>query len=163
MEKDKTLLFVILGALGVFLIAIIIGFIFLGKSIKGISKPASSQYSPPTAEMGPIYDLGDITVNLGDNTHFLKTTITLELITDEEKKKDPKAGEELKKDVEQKVPKLKDKIISVLSQLKIEQLTQPNSQDKIKARLLEEIRRLAGKNKIRQVYFTAFVYEWNVD
>jgi len=109
--------------MGVFLIVIIVGFIFLGKfvgksvkeSIKeGISKPVSSQYSPPTAEMGPIYDLGDITVNLGDNTHFLKTTITLELIADEEKKKDPKASEELKKDIEQKAPKLKDKIISVL-------------------------------------------------
>jgi len=41
----------------------------------------------------------------------------------------------------------------------MEQLTQPNSQDKIKARLLEEIQRLAGRNKIRQLYFTAFVYE----
>lgn len=159
MEKDKTLMYVILGAMGVFLIAIIVGFVFIGKAIKGVSKPDKNSFQMGTAEMGPTFELGDITVNLGSGENFLKTTIVLELYKNPEKKDDVKANDELKKDIEQKAPKLKDKVISILSQQTIGQLKESSAQEKIKSRLLEEVQRIAGKNRVRQLYFTNFIYE----
>lgn len=159
MEKDKTLIYVILGAVGVLFLSVILGFLFIGKAIKGVSKPDKNNFQMGTSEMGPTYELGDITVNLGNSENFLKTTIVLELYTDPEKKNDPKASDELKKDIEQKVPKLKDKIISILSHQTIDRLKDENSLNTIKKLLLEEVQRLAGKNRVRQIYFTNFIYE----
>ena len=126
------------------------------------SPPKQQQQQQPTQQqikkhkvnsltkMGPIYPLDPFTVNLVSSNadRYLKCKIDFEL--------DSPA---LQKEVDKKLPAIRDMIISILSSKSIEEIQTAQGKQKLKDEIKRKINSFLTTGEIRNVYFTEFVIQ----
>ncbi len=116
----------------------------------GADKALEAMEERKKNEMGPLMDFQGVIVNIAETKgqRYLKTSISLEITNEKEYK-------ELKKIA----VKIQDRIITILSSLTLEELETNHKEGKLKVVLADEINRLAGKESVKNVYFTEFVMQ----
>ena len=127
-----------------------------------LSSPKKDQQQQPTKQelqkhkvkeltkMGPIYPLDPFTVNLVSSNadRYLKCKINFEL--------DSPA---LQKEVDQKLPAIRDMIISILSSKSVEEIQTAKGKQKLKDEIKRKVNSILTTGEIRNVYFTEFVIQ----
>jgi len=101
-------------------------------------------------KMGPIYPLDPFTVNLVSSNadRYLKCKIDFEL--------DSPA---LQKEINQKLPAIRDMIISILSSKSVEEIQTAQGKQKLKDEIKRKVNSILTTGEIRNVYFTEFVIQ----
>ena len=126
------------------------------------SNPKKNQQQQPTQQqikkhkvtsltkMGPIYPLDPFTVNLvsANADRYLKCKIDFEL--------DSPA---LQKEINKKLPAIRDMIISILSSKSVEEIQTAQGKQKLKDEIKRKINSFLTTGEIRNVYFTEFVIQ----
>lgn len=135
-------IFLIAGIVVILLLNLLVaGKVFLG----GKGKPAKPE-KHVEEEVGATLPLEEFLVNVdGSNDHYLKTTIALGL------KKNV-----TEKSMEEKIPLIRDAILSVLSTKSLEELSTERGRSRLKQEIKEHVNKELGSKMIVKVYFTAF-------
>lgn len=135
-------LLIIVGVVAILLLNLLVaGKVFLG----GKGKP-SKPGKHVEEEVGATLPLEEFLVNVaGRNDHYLKTTIALGL---------KKSVTE--KSMEEKIPPIRDVILSVLSSKSLEELSTERGRSGLKQEIKERLNKELGGETIVKVYFTAF-------
>ncbi len=96
-----------------------------------------------------IYPMEDLIINPAHTSgkRLLLLSVGLEV----------KGGEEEKKKLEEKDVIVRDMIISTLSQKSLHVLSNPLEKDSLKIELLEQVKKLIPKTKVKKVYFSKYV------
>ncbi|NLN16003.1 MAG: hypothetical protein GX182_01630 [Firmicutes bacterium] len=155
MESGRSLrLIIIFVALTILAAAVILytGFALFGKHQQ--SEVVAGQ--PPVKErtsIGPTFDAGTFTVNLlpGQGrvtSRYLRTQLVFEVSS-------PKAIQEL----EQRTPQVKDKIISILRSKTVEEMMDPQGDNRLREEIKEGINQLLHQGEIVEVYFIDLVIQ----
>ena len=114
--------------------------VFLGGS------KANAKETKKAVEVGLSMPLDEFLVNLsGSSDHYLKTTIALGLkkgLTEEQ--------------VKEKVPAIRDAVLSVLQVKTSKQLGSAKDRDSLKEEIKEHVNKEIGEESVVKVYFTAF-------
>ncbi len=102
------------------------------------------------ANIGPIYDMDDFTVNLlnENGKRYLRTKLNLEL-----------DSEDLLSEVERKVPVIRDYVIQVLSSKRVEEITTRDGKERVKDELVKVLNTLLIDGQVKNVYFITFVIQ----
>ena len=145
------------GGLGKFLIILFLVIIIVaGGTYYVVTKfVIKSGPATPTPEikLGPTIDLEAFVVNLRDvdRKRYLKVTMELEL------ENNKKISKKLKKEVEAKLPALRDAIITLLSNKKSADITTTEGKYKLKKDILSILNSKLVTGKVVNIYFTEFV------
>ncbi len=101
-------------------------------------------------EIGPIYPLDQFIVNLVSSNadRYLKCKIDLEL--------DAPA---LQKELDKKLPAVRDAIIQILSSKTVEEIQTARGKEKLKEEIKRKLNEILSTGQIRNVYFTEFVIQ----
>jgi len=102
------------------------------------------------ASIGPIYPLDPFTVNLlsANADRYLKCKIDLEL-----------DSPDLQKEIDKKLPAIRDMIIQILSSKTVEEIQTAKGKEKLKEEIKRKINSILTTGQIRNVYFTQFVIQ----
>jgi len=102
------------------------------------------------ADIGPIYPLDPFTVNLvsANADRYLKCKIDLEL-----------DSPDLQKEIDKKLPAIRDMIIQILSSKTVEEIQTAKGKEKLKEEIKRKINSILTTGQIRNVYFTQFVIQ----
>jgi len=102
------------------------------------------------AEIGPIYPLDPFTVNLVSSNadRYLKCKIDLEL-----------DSQNLQKEIDKKLPAIRDLIIQILSSKSVEEIQTAKGKQKLKEEIKRKINEILTTGEIKNVYFTEFVIQ----
>ena len=102
------------------------------------------------ADIGPIYSLDPFTVNLvsANADRYLKCKIDLEL-----------DSPDLQKEIDKKLPAIRDMIIQILSSKTVEEIQTAKGKEKLKEEIKRKINSILTTGQIRNVYFTQFVIQ----
>ena len=104
------------------------------------------------AEMGQIYPIPTLNVNLADPTGITYLAITLAL------EFDPK-NSDLYKEVETKMPRITDMIITILSSKAYEEISTSQGKVNLKNEFLRRINAMLAKGRLYNVYITGFTVQ----
>ncbi|WP_457560161.1 flagellar basal body-associated protein FliL [Caminibacter sp.] len=101
-------------------------------------------------EIGPIYPLDQFIVNLVSNNadRYLKCKIDLEL-----------DSPDLQKEIDKKLPAIRDAIIQILSSKTVEEIQTAKGKEKLKEEIKRKLNEMLTTGEIRHVYFTEFVIQ----
>ncbi len=112
-------------------------------------KKAKEVEKKPT-EIGVMFDLGTFIVNLADPgvEMYAKVSITLEL-----------SDQEVTKEVEKRLPIVKDAVIDILSSKTYSDIRTPEGREKLRFELIKRINTILVKGGVRNLYFTEFVVQ----
>ena len=104
------------------------------------------------AEMGQIYPIPAMNVNLADPTGitYLSVSLALEF--------DPKNAD-LNAEIEAKMPRIEDMIITVLSSKAYEEISTSQGKINLKNEFLRRINSMLAKGRLYNVYITSFVVQ----
>lgn|GEM_PF-106741 len=118
------------------------------KSVKA-GETVTGKENPPGA-IGPTHSLNPFVVNLADpgGKRFLRVTMSLEL-------RDQTTAEQ----VEKQLPRIKDKILTILSAKKFQDISTVKGKTDLRAEIAATIDALFSKGAVTNVYFTEFVIE----
>ena len=121
-----------------------------GEADAGDSEEEGGEGDKEPAALGHMVTLEPFVVNLSDVTeiHYLRIQIAVEL-------KDEAAGKEFEN---KKVP-VRDRVITYLSGLTMDDLRTPSDKDVVRQRLLEQIRDTSGNKGVRHIYFGEFMVQ----
>lgn len=108
--------------------------------------------SVSNAEMGQIYPIPTLTVNLADPTGITYLAITLAL------EFDPK-NSDLFAEVEAKMPRINDMIITTLSSKAYEEISTSQGKVNLKNEFLRRINAMLAKGRLYNVYITSFTVQ----
>ena len=108
--------------------------------------------SVSNAEMGQIYPIPTLNVNLADPTGITYLAITLAL------EFDPKNAD-LYAEVEAKMPRINDMIITVLSSKAYEEISTSQGKINLKNEFLRRINSMLAKGRLYNVYITGFTVQ----
>jgi len=102
------------------------------------------------ANIGPIYPLDPFTVNLisSNADRYLKCKIDLEL-----------DSPDLQKEIDKKLPAIRDMIIQILSSKTVEEIQTAKGKEKLKEEIKNKINSILTTGEIKNVYFTQFVIQ----
>ena len=102
------------------------------------------------SEIGPIYPLDPFVVNLvsPNADRYLKCKIDLEL-----------DSPDLQKEVDKKLPAIRDLIIQILSSKSVEEIQTAKGKEKLKEEIKRKINEILTTGEIKNVYFTEFVIQ----
>jgi flagellar FliL protein len=154
---SKKKLFIIIGA-GVLVLLIGLGvgaFFFLKKEPPppeekdpGIEVPVPDIQKK--SEIGPMVNIDEFIVNIisADVSHYVKASLTVELTT-----------EEVKGEVEQRMPQVRDAILLLIGNKTFEELQDLQGKRQLKAELTSKINSFLQTGKVKAVYFTNFVVQ----
>ena len=119
---------------------------------KFIIKPIPATPTPSTT-IGPIIDLESFVVNLSDTDRkrYLKVTMQLEL------EDDKKVSKKLTKEIEDKLPVVRDAIITLLSSKKSSDISTPQGKLELKKEIINKLNSKLSSGKIVNIYLTEFV------
>ncbi len=100
-------------------------------------------------KIGPTFTLGDFVVNLGGGSgyQYIKASIVVEI-----------SNSDLLKELEKRNPQIRDKIISILREQKLENIEEPGA-DNIKNQIKAELNRILNNGDITRVWFTQLVVQ----
>jgi len=106
--------------------------------------------SSDLTQMGPIYPLDQFIVNLVSNNseRYLKCKISLEL-----------DAPDLQKELDKKLPAVRDMIIQILSSKTVEEIQTARGKEKLKEEIRRKLNAMLTTGEIRHVYFTEFVIQ----
>lgn len=104
------------------------------------------------AEIGQIYPIPTLTVNLADPTGITYLAITLAL------EFDPK-NSDLFAEVEAKMPRINDMIITTLSSKAYEEISTSQGKVNLKNEFLRRINAMLAKGRLYNVYITSFTVQ----
>jgi len=101
-------------------------------------------------EIGPIYPLDQFIVNLvsANADRYLKCKIDLEL-----------DSPDLQKEIDKKLPAIRDLIIRILSSKTVEEIQTAKGKEKLKEEIKRKINSILANGEIKHVYFTEFVIQ----
>jgi len=101
-------------------------------------------------QMGPIYPLDQFIVNLISNNseRYLKCKISLEL-----------DAPDLQKELDKKLPAVRDMIIQILSSKTVEEIQTARGKEKLKEEIRRKLNAILTTGEIKHVYFTEFVIQ----
>ena len=108
--------------------------------------------SVSNAEMGQIYPIPTLNVNLADPTGITYLAITLAL------EFDPKNAD-LYAEVEAKMPRINDMIMTVLSSKAYEEISTSQGKINLKNEFLRRINSMLAKGRLYNVYITGFTVQ----
>ena len=102
-------------------------------------------------QIGTLYPLDTFTVNLKSDSgrRYLKVTLSLELNDDEE----------LSKELDAKIPVLRDRIIRILSSKTLEEVSSRKGKQKLSNQIMDTLNDMLTKGRIKGIYFTEFVIQ----
>lgn len=105
-----------------------------------------------SADAGVMYDFPAFVVNLADpaGSRYLRVSLSAEI---------PPKNVKLQTEIEQKLPKIKDAIITVLSSKTFEEITTPQGKISLKQELLRRINSNLVSGRLMDVYITEFVVQ----
>ncbi len=138
--KNKTLI-IILAVLLVIIISVaaFMFFYFFSKNQSDNGK---------LEKVGPIFETEEFTVNLGQSTsRFIKVDFALEF-----------TNTKVMKELEEKLPLIKDAVIFVLSQQSVEALGTVEGKEELKKQLIENINVFLEKGEVKRIYFNNFIF-----
>jgi flagellar FliL protein len=112
-------------------------------------KGGEGEKGGPPGKLGTIVDLDPFIVNLADQEpRYLKLTIKLEV-----------EGPELKAEILQRVPQVRDSLLVLLSSKESVTLKPATGKLQLRDEILQRINSLLASGKARNVYFTEFVVQ----
>ncbi len=168
-KKSSKLKFIIIGLIAILLLVVILAVVYmLVLAPKGeTDEQAAAQQVPAApapamgggmdmgvsnAEMGQIYPIPTLNVNLADPTGITYLAITLAL------EFDPK-NSDLYKEVETKMPRITDMIITILSSKAYEEISTSQGKVNLKNEFLRRINAMLAKGRLYNVYITGFTVQ----
>ena len=105
--------------------------------------------SPPATSLGATLEMPPFIVNLaGEEGRYLKTTLVLQL-----------SSEELSKEITQRTPQIKDAIITVLSSKTPDDILTIQGKYDLKVELMKRVNTLVASGVVREIYFVEFVVQ----
>ncbi len=145
------------GGMGKFLIILVAVVVIVAAGTyfvvtKFIIKPPPGTPTP-SVTIGPTFDLEPFVVNLADEDRkrYLKVVMQLEL------ENDKKVSKKLEKEIQDKLPVIRDAIITLLSSKKSSDITTPQGKLNLKKEIINTLNSKLVSGKIVNVYFTEFV------
>ena len=162
--KSKTGMIIIIIVAVVVLLAVGVGaFLYMTGSgdediLGGSGEGKVDEHEAP----GTMYPLERFTVNLAppDNKHYLAVSITLEISGGHEEEGGGGGhgggGGEPKLDNE---PKIRDKIITVLTSKRMSELQLPDGKSQVKAEIQKTVEAVLQDQEVKGVYFTEFTIQ----
>lgn len=155
-KKRSPKLFIIIGVAVVLLLGGAGGayyFLFMGKSGKSAGHEAATEKShgeKGEAGAGASKNLEPFIVNLTDaqGTRYLKAVMQLEL-----------GSPELSAELDEKMPMIRDDIISLLSSKSFEDISTEPGKRELKKAIIERINRNLERGQVTRVFFTEFVVQ----
>ena len=180
-KKSSKLKFIIIGLIILLLVVILVVVYMLVLAPKGETADQTAQQNPAVqaapapapavqpatpapamvggmdmgvsnAEMGQIYPIPTLTVNLADPTGITYLAITLAL------EFDPKNAD-LYAEVEAKMPRINDMIITTLSSKAYEEISTSQGKINLKNEFLRRINAMLAKGRLYNVYITSFTVQ----
>ncbi len=115
-----------------------------------VQKKEEKQPPKPKVEVGPMVTMEPIIVNLADPSgrRYVKVTMTFELDSDA-----------VKKEFEERLPQIKDLLITLLRSKTSAELNDPGGIFRLKEEIVSRINTLLVTGKVKRVYFTDFVIQ----
>ncbi len=103
-----------------------------------------------TPPVGVSYPLDTFIVNLADKggNRYLRVTLALEL-----------ADEALQKKMDQRLPQVRDALLTILPSKSIEEIITAEGKDLLREEILERLNSFLGEGKVSNLYFTEFVIQ----
>ncbi len=123
---------------------------FLGRSGGGQKEaaPAASE-AKAAVQFGPAVQIGSFTVNLaGEGERYLKTGVAVEV-----------SGPDAQTELTNRDPQVKDIVIAVLSAKTMAGVASQEGKEAVKREIRDRINRLLSKGRVRNVFFTEFVFQ----
>ena len=113
-------------------------------------KEEEKQPPKPKVEVGPMVTMEPVIVNLADPSgrRYVKVTMTFELDSDA-----------VKKEFEERLPQIKDLLITLLRSKTSAELNDPGGIFRLKEEIVSRINTLLVTGKVKRVYFTDFVIQ----
>ncbi len=155
-KGSKTVLIIIIAGFVLFMAMAGAGFYILWQKMPG--SPANSvtasksvtEKEQPANGLGPIYSITPFVINLAGSggKRFLRVKMDLEL-------KDQAIFEQ----VHAQFPRVKDKILTILSAKKFEDINTVEGKNKLRAEVAAAVDALLSKGAVTNVYLTDFVVE----
>lgn len=154
LKKTRSVWFLILVLLLVFLVVGIASFYLMGGSIFGLggdnaSKNSKNEFSE-AGSLGPLMEMDAFVVNIadGNRTRFLKVGITLEM-TDYESKDE----------IDHRMPQIRDTIITQASSKEYREVRDMQGKKQLRLEIQREINSILARGEVEQVFFTEFVIQ----
>jgi flagellar FliL protein len=153
---SKTLI-IIIAAFLLFVMALMGGgFFILWTKMAALSAPAPATEEEvaaeeeETEEIGPLYSLGTLIVNLADEggKRYLRVSIELEL-----------ESAEMTEEVEKRLPQVRDSILMILPTKTFNDINTTPGKIAVRDELLAAMNGIVTTGKIKNLYFTEFVVQ----
>ncbi|KJS87510.1 MAG: hypothetical protein JM58_04005 [Peptococcaceae bacterium BICA1-8] len=143
--KKKFSVKYIISAVIILVLSFAITFV-VGKALFNAPDASADQ----VMEIGPLYNSPEFTVNIANSggRRFLMTQFSLEV----ENKK-------VLKELNNKLPVFKDKVIIVLSDQTVEDLDSLEGKEEVKKQLMDNINIILTEGKVKNIFFNKFVYQ----
>lgn len=113
---------------------------------QGVPIPNLSQQS----QIGPMVNIEEFIVNIisGDAAHYVKASLTFEL-----------TNEQVKIEVEQRMPQMRDAILLLISNKTYEELQDLQGKKQLKAELTSKVNSFLQTGQVVSIFFTNFVVQ----
>lgn len=152
-KKSKKLLIIIIISAIVLAGAGAGGFLFLKKGTDGKEKQETAKKDdvvelPKEKEKAILIPLDPFILNLSEPGRFVKLTIHLEV-----------KNEKIQQYVNDRMPKIRDSIITLVSSKSADILSTPEGKFQLKDELLLRVNQAVEKDLIKNIYFTEFVIQ----
>lgn len=152
-EKGNLKLIVIIAAVCVVVaVGAFVGFKMLGSKggESGAEYGQTAEHGEGPVGISTMFHLEPFILNLTDHGRYLKVTIELEI-----------SNASYKRAVEQKVPQLRDTIITLVGSKSIKAISSPEGKFQLKDELLFRANQIMGmeKDTFKNLYFTEFVMQ----
>lgn len=152
-KKSKKLLFIIIIAAFLLASAGVGGFLFLKKGgvehkKEDVAKNTLEEDIPKAKEKTYLIQLDPFILNLSEPGRFVKLTVHLEV-----------KNEKIQQYINERMPKIRDVIITLLSSKSADLLATPEGKFQLKDELLLRVNQAIERDFVKNIYFTEFVIQ----
>ena len=155
-KGSKTVLIIIIAGFVLFMAMAGAGFYILLQKMPGSSADSATvsksqtEKEQPAKGLGPIYSINPFVINLAGSggKRFLRVRMDLEL-----------KNQTIFEQVHAQLPRVKDKLLTILSSKKFEDINTVEGKSNLRAETAASIDTLFSKGAVTNVYFTEFVVE----
>jgi flagellar FliL protein len=101
-------------------------------------------------ELGPLLPMEEILVNIADTKgrRYFKTSLTLEM-----------DGKDLEKEAPNRLPLLRGRVIDLLANKTMDELTQPSARESLRTEILDTLNSEVAGGEFRDLFFTEFLVQ----
>lgn len=125
------------------------GPVMRGDPLPWQKEPGEEEETAETHELGPLLPIEEVLVNVAGTKgrRFFKTSLSLEMEGD------------LAKTAPDRMPILRGRVIDVLSNKSMDELTAPGARDTLKTELLEQLNAEVSGGTFNNLFFTEFLVQ----